>query len=166
MSSNYPQTSIYLKKYFSASVMLPSDWIMIANLFQTLETKLPKGSLPTALRKVMKERFGGFDEYQLAKYNKSLKGPNMEDLTLMDEDERQEILRGRDFDLKRLVRLLHISDPGHLVMAIVGKKYPDNQEQFRQSRIDGVYDPMMAGKRMKLKTPITWETQISLKGKC
>ena len=34
--------------------------------------------------------------------------------------ELQEIIRGRDFDLKRLVRLLHISDPANLVMAIVG----------------------------------------------
>ena len=71
---------------------------------------------------------------------------------------------GRDYDLKRLVRLLHISDPANLVMGIVGKKYPENKEVFRQSRLDGVFDQMMAGKRMKLKTPVTWETQISLKG--
>ena len=156
-------TSYYLKKYFACSVNLPSDWIMVANLFMTLDSDLTKGSLPAALRKVMRERFGGFDEYQLAKYNKSLKGPNIEDLVFMEEDERQEIIRGRDFDLKRLVRLLHINDPAVLVMGILGKKYPETKELFRQSRLDGVYDPMMAGKRMKLKTPITWETQISLK---
>ena len=62
------------------------------------------------------------------------------------------------------MRLLHISDPAHLVMGIVGKKYPENQELFRQTRLDGLFDQMMAGKRMKLKTPVTWETQISLKG--
>merc|ERR1719367_2440657 len=78
------------------------------------------------------------------------------------EEEKQEILRGRDYDLKRLVRLLHISDPADLVMGIIGKKYPETKEIFRQSRLDGVYDPLMAGKRMKLKTPITWETQIAL----
>ena len=71
---------------------------------------------------------------------------------------------GRDYDLKRLMRLLRISDPANLVMGIVGKKYPENKELFRQSRLDGVFDQMMAGKRMKLKTPVTWETQISLKG--
>ena len=74
------------------------------------------------------------------------------------------IFLGRDYDLKRLVRLLHISDPANLVMGIVGKKYPESKELFRQSRLDGVFDQMMAGKRMKLKTPVTWETQISLKG--
>ena len=46
---------------------------MVANLFHTIESNLPKGSLPTALRKVMIEKFPSFDEYQLAKYNKSIK---------------------------------------------------------------------------------------------
>ena len=112
----------------------------------------------------MKEKFESFDEYQLAKYNRSLKGPSMESLNNIEvEEERVEVIRGRDFDLKRLVRLLHIRDPAALVMGIIGKKYPESKEMFRQSRLDGVYDPMMAGKRMKLKTPVTWETQISLK---
>ena len=53
---------------------------------------------------------------------------------------------------------------GPNIVFILGKKYPENKEKFRQSRLDGVYDPLLAGKRMKLKTPITWETQISLKG--
>ena len=46
---------------------------MVANLFHTVESDLSKGSLPTALRRVMKEKFSSFDEYQLAKYNKSIK---------------------------------------------------------------------------------------------
>ena len=50
---------------------------MVANLFKTVQSDLPTGSLPTALRKVMKEKFGKFDEYQLAKYNKSTTGPKV-----------------------------------------------------------------------------------------
>ena len=50
---------------------------MVANLFKTVQSDLATGSLPTALRKVMKEKFGQFDEYQLAKYNKSIKGPKV-----------------------------------------------------------------------------------------
>ena len=46
---------------------------MVANLFHTVNSELSKGSLPTALRRVMKEKFSSFDEYQLAKYNKSIK---------------------------------------------------------------------------------------------
>ena len=150
-----------MKKYFPASVLLPSDWIMIANLFLTVNKTLPTGSLPAALRRVMKEKFPDFDEHQLAKYNKSLKGPSMEGI---ETEEREEIMRGRDYDLKRLVRLLHISDPADLVLAILEKKYPEDKERFRQSRLEGMFDPSRAGKRMKLKTPVTWETQISLHG--
>ena len=46
---------------------------MVANLFHTVESDLSKGSIPTALRRVMKDKFSSFDEYQLAKYNKSIK---------------------------------------------------------------------------------------------
>ena len=46
---------------------------MVANLFHTVDSDLTKGNLPTALRRVMKEKFSSFDEYQLAKYNKSIK---------------------------------------------------------------------------------------------
>ena len=35
--------------------------------------RLQFGSLPKALRKVMAEKFADFDEYQLAKYNKTSK---------------------------------------------------------------------------------------------
>ena len=50
---------------------------MVANLCKTVESDLTIGSLPTPLRKVMKEKFMQFDEYQLAKYNKALKGPKV-----------------------------------------------------------------------------------------
>ena len=162
LAAKQPSTSFYLKKYFSCVVVTPADWIMVANLFLTVGSDLAKGSLPAALRRVMKEKFPSFDEYQLAKYNRSMKGPDMEHL--QEEEERQEVLRGRDYDLKRLVRLLHLSDPAHLVMAVVGRRYPATKEVFRQSRLDGVFDPLLAGRRMKLRTPVTWETQISAQG--
>lgn len=61
----------FLKKYFNASVNLPSDWIEIAEIYQAFHDKsINFGSLPTALRKVMSTKFKTFDEYQLAKYNK------------------------------------------------------------------------------------------------
>ena len=37
-------------------------------------------------------------------------------------------------------------------------------ESFRASRLDGVFDESRAGKRMKLDTPVTWETHISAQG--
>ena len=73
LAAKQPSTSFYLKKYFSCVVVTPADWIMVANLFLTVGSDLAKGSLPAALRRVMKEKFPSFDEYQLAKYNRSMK---------------------------------------------------------------------------------------------
>ncbi len=62
---------IFLKKYFKVTVNLPSDWIEIAELYQTFfDKRIHFGSLPSALRRVMVQKFPDFDKYQLAKYNK------------------------------------------------------------------------------------------------
>ncbi len=47
-------------------------------------------------------------------------------------------------------------------MAILGKKYPDTLEEFYKSHLPGTFDPKSASKRMRLPTPETWETQVSL----
>ena len=47
-------------------------------------------------------------------------------------------------------------------MCLVGKKYPDSLEAFYASHLPGTFDPEKANKRMKLPTPETWETQVSL----
>ena len=43
-------------------------------------------------------------------------------------------------------------------------RYPATLEEFYASRLPGTWDQDRAGKRMKLQTPETWETQVSLKG--
>lgn len=45
-------------------------------------------------------------------------------------------------------------------MAILGKKYPLNKEEWRAARLPGQFDPKRAGKRMALSVPETWETQV------
>ena len=53
----------------------------------------------------MKAKFSQFDEYQLAKHNKSVgAAPSAEGL---DEEEWQAVLRARDFTIKRLVSIIH-----------------------------------------------------------
>ncbi|GFS23870.1 telomerase protein component 1 [Elysia marginata] len=75
LAANFDSTRQYLKKYFCASIALPSDWIEVAQIFQTLDdNNLKLGSLPAALRKAMIMKFTDFDEYQLAKYNKESSG--------------------------------------------------------------------------------------------
>lgn len=73
-------------------------------------------------------------------------------------------IKQRSFTLKQLVRQLHISNPVEHVMSLIGKKYPNTFEEFIQSKLPGMFDSEKAGKRMKLETPETWETQISIKG--
>ncbi|XP_040825708.1 telomerase protein component 1 [Ochotona curzoniae] len=66
-----PACRPYLRRYFCAIVQLPSDWIQVAECYQSLaggnENKLV--ALPACLRAAMTDKFAQFDEYQLAKYN-------------------------------------------------------------------------------------------------
>ncbi|CAF0781386.1 unnamed protein product [Adineta steineri] len=220
---------IFLKKYFKTIVNLPSDWIEIAELYQTFfDKRIHFGSLPSALRRVMIKKFPDFDKYQLAKYNKekarlkkakkanaaqgttsggtrgrggassgrggrgrgSFRGgrggrgasrasstdsnmstttdePTLDkaarkNMTKINEEDRE--TRRMAFTLKRLIRQLHISEPVEHVWCLLGKRYPETSEQFYLSRLPGVFEGERANKRMKLPTPETWETQISLKG--
>ncbi|KAH0505878.1 Telomerase protein component 1 [Microtus ochrogaster] len=61
----------HVRRYYSAIVHLPSDWIQVAEFYQSLaegdEKKLVP--LPACLRAAMTDKFAQFDEYQLAKYN-------------------------------------------------------------------------------------------------
>ena len=88
-----------------------------------------------------------------------------DDSTVVDSDEESpEELERLSFTLKQLIRKIHISEPVEYVMCLVGKRYPEDPEVFRKSRLPGTWDQDRAGKRMKLPTPETWETQVSTKG--
>lgn len=63
----------------------------------------------------------------------------------------------------QLIRKLHITEPVNFVMCLLGKKYPMTADEFYCSRLPDTFDPSRAGKRMKLQTPETWETQLSLR---
>ncbi|XP_030829174.1 telomerase protein component 1 [Strongylocentrotus purpuratus] len=179
-----PDCRPFLRKYFSTSVALPSDWIDVAELYQTFHDKnINYGSLPSALRKAMIDRFPRFDQYQLAKYNKEKKkkkkpvattdkpaeekppsDSESDDDKDEDSDTDEEEMERLSFTLKQLIRKLHIKEPVDSVMCLLGKRYPEDMETFYASRLSGTWDTERAGKRMKLPTPETWETQVSLKG--
>ncbi|XP_031217755.1 telomerase protein component 1 [Mastomys coucha] len=65
-----PACRPHVRRYYSAIVHLPSDWIQVAEFYQSLaegdEKLVP---LPACLRAAMTDKFAQFDEYQLAKYN-------------------------------------------------------------------------------------------------
>ena len=81
-----------------------------------------------------------------------------------EDQHTEEELTRLSFTLKQLIRKLHIREPVEHVMCLIGKKYPDDLESFYKSKLPGTFDETRAGKRMKLPTPETWETQVSLKG--
>jgi len=119
----------------------------------------------------MVAKFPEFDVYQLGKYNKdkSKPPPTKKDPNVLpdDEDGEEEPEKTRyDFrcTMKYLIRVLHISQPVYETMCILGKKYPETREAFMTAKLPGEFNEEMAGKRMKLPTPETWETEISLKG--
>ena len=80
------------------------------------------------------------------------------------DSETEEEVERLSFTLKQLIRKIHISEPVEPVMCLLGKRYPEDPESFRLSRLPGMWDQDRAGKRMKLATPETWETQVSTKG--
>ncbi|XP_069100415.1 telomerase protein component 1 isoform X1 [Pleurodeles waltl] len=60
----------HLRRYFSAAVQLPSDWMEVPKIYQSLALKQGKSvPLPSCLRRAMTDKFKQFTEYQLAKYN-------------------------------------------------------------------------------------------------
>ncbi|XP_020013985.2 telomerase protein component 1 isoform X1 [Castor canadensis] len=71
IAASLPACRPHLRRYFCAIVHLPSDWIQVAEFYQSLargdENKLVP--LPACLRAAMTDKFAQFDEYQLAKYN-------------------------------------------------------------------------------------------------
>ena len=153
----------YIKKYYQETIILPSDWIDVAELYTSLGDKnIGFSALPVCLRKAMTKKFPKFDTYQIGKYNKKPKKKAGKDSD--NEDDETKLYERQHFTLKQLIRKIHISDPPDIVMPILGKKYPETQEQFYRSRLSGLWDESRAGKRMKVPTPYTWETQLAAKG--
>ena len=181
-----PACRPYLAKYFGRTIMLPSDILETCDLYATFAGRdvRQRTNLPVCLRKAIVARFPDFDEYQLAKHNKAGKSARRRRKQIAaTNSKRKTRLRkpppkgkqarpqraAKEVDpgamtLKRLVRAVHLSRPAHLVMAIVGKRYPSTHDEFSRSSLLGAWDESRAGKRMKLKVPETWETQIALHG--
>ncbi|KAM5194150.1 telomerase protein component 1 [Mantella aurantiaca] len=65
-----PACRPHLRRYLCPSVQLPSDWMEVPRLYQSLAGKGDNlSSLPSCLRRSLTLKFQEFSEYQLAKYN-------------------------------------------------------------------------------------------------
>nr|XP_040571191.1 telomerase protein component 1-like [Lepeophtheirus salmonis] len=149
--------------------MTPSEWVSIADFVASFERE-NKSSLPSMLRKAMIKKFSDFDEYQLAKYHKKgcsrKKSSINEDIVLSDDDNNDDLNlpSSRSFNIKRLIRLLHIHHPQEFVMCLLGKKYPESEDEFKKHKLRGKFQPENAGKRMHLQIPFTCKTQVFIHG--
>ena len=114
LASFKPECRPFLKRYFKQSVVLPTDWIEIAEQYQLfMDKRINFGSLPHALRKCMMDKFPDFDQYQLAKYNKEkarmAKNKKIKDLKHVkgklkhDETDDAAKITGNDKDKEDLV---------------------------------------------------------------
>eukprot|EP00116_Pleurobrachia_bachei_P000281 sb/3460543/ len=155
----------YIKKYYAATVALPSDWIDIAELYTSLgDRQIGYSAIPVVLRKAMAKKFPTFDVYQIGKYNKAPKKKGGDAAQDDDDDDGEKLYERHFFTLKQLIRKIHVCEPPDIVMPVLGKKYPATQDDFYRSRLNGIWDESRAGKRMKIPTPYTWETQLASKG--
>ncbi|XP_059497803.1 telomerase protein component 1 [Stegostoma tigrinum] len=156
----------HLRRYFCQAVRLPSDWIEVARLYQSLASNT--GSLapyPSCLRQSLSDRFKGFDEYQLAKYNsRKQRCKNCSKRLQRSSLTANETNPKTPFSLKKLVRWLHLKEPAYHVMCLLGRRYPADLQSFSRSRLPGPWDSRRAGKRMKFELPESWERQLSLHG--
>uniref|UniRef100_A0A8C3SL00 TROVE domain-containing protein n=1 Tax=Chelydra serpentina TaxID=8475 RepID=A0A8C3SL00_CHESE len=70
LAARLPPCRPHLRRYLCATLQLPSDWIQVVALFQSLAgAQRPLGPLPRCLRTGLADKFQQFDAYQLAKYN-------------------------------------------------------------------------------------------------
>ena len=76
---------------------------------------------------------------------------------------KQKAIEKTFLTMKDVVGLLHIK-PTLLTSAILGVKYPSTPLEFEKKFPGEIFKEESAGKRMKIKTPVTWETELSSKG--
>lgn len=188
VAANLKPCHPFFERYFSSCVRLPSDLLEVVSLYLELPDRyLPDRSLPAALRTAIQHKFLEFDAHQLAKYNKENSQKKKAKLAKLKaakdaasggaaESAATKSGRGKPAEakpaaeqkkkltLKQLIRKVHVAEPANSVCALLGKKYPESAEAFAKMGLRGEFDPELAGKRMKLPVPITWETQLSAQG--
>ncbi|KAM9330786.1 telomerase protein component 1 [Gastrophryne carolinensis] len=201
MSARLPACRPHLRRYLCPSVQLPSDWMEVPRLYQSLTGKDDKlVPLPSCLRRALTLKFKEFSEYQLAKYNTRVQRGKHASQKKREKKEKKARLStnlgfGRSlrilqatltslqqqldatasasarkakkkdhFSLKSLIQRLHISKPAHHVMSLLGRRYPKDLTSYSRSGLEGPWQSHLAGKRMRLKQPETWERELSQKG--
>ena len=161
----------FVSQFFTASVRLPTDLAEVIEFSQVLI-----GHIPSVVKRLVRIKFKEFNTYQMGKYcsegrRKRTLAKNKKKQEEKKMEEEPEDCTGKSrkpgkLSMKQIVRMCHVKEPAETVMAILGKRYPANEEEFKASSLaaSGEFNPETASKRMKVPTPVTWETELSAKG--
>jgi len=187
LATKIPNCQRHLKSYFPHLVKLPTDMLEVVKMTVSLDgdtaVARKRFLLPRSLRNVCSKKFADFSEYQLAKHNKaerlqadgtwmsattsSKNGKHAGQGKKEREDEgnsNAEQKEGPVLSMKSLVKLCHITEPHELVMKVLGKRYPADEDGFVDSGLPGTFDTLRAEERMRLKVPLTFQTELSKTG--
>ncbi|KAH0626292.1 hypothetical protein JD844_001202 [Phrynosoma platyrhinos] len=152
LSSHLLPCRPHLRRYFCHAVQLPSDWMEVARIYQEPEDSHQddgKRSSQTTNRSKVEILQKILEDHLYSK--KECPAPPKE----IPKDL---------FSLKALIQRLHISEPAQHVMSLLGRRYPSDLHAFSKSRLPGPWDAHLAGTRMKLPKPHTWDRELSQYG--
>ncbi|KAG5501867.1 hypothetical protein JKF63_04137 [Porcisia hertigi] len=137
--------------------------------------------IPAALRSALVVLFARFSVFSMAKYDNeaaehrakrrlvrrnrrvvapSHKGASDDELSTEDGQAVTMPRPGRPqtFTFKQLIRMLHITEPAYIVCCLLGKRYPENEADFRSMRLH-LTDPTW-----KMPEPLKTRIEPSAKG--
>ena len=153
-SANKPRTYPALREFFTSAINLPSDLMDFVEKYKQEIGSPAKLKLTTFLQKLIGKKLRDFNIYQIGKYCSEAK-------------RKRELIKGsKKLSMKKLIISCHIKEPKLLVDSILGRKYPTTPEAFVESGYGPAekFDPELAGIRLKVNTPYTWETELSKNG--
>ncbi|KAL7977633.1 hypothetical protein Chor_009582 [Crotalus horridus] len=142
---------------------------------QELNIRRALAPMPSCLRTGMADKFRQFGAYQLAKYNtrKSRgkqrhkpKATKSARTTSWDNWKNHRLGRNELFAAKceALQKTRREMMDSIKKKAVVRDLYPPDLPSFSRSRLPGPWDPTLAGTRMRLPLPQTWDRELSHRG--
>ncbi|KAK6467642.1 telomerase protein component 1 isoform X1 [Huso huso] len=192
LAAHLPSCRPHLRRYFSSAVQLPSDWIEVARTYSTCFGSSLPSCLRRAMTDKFKQ-FSEFQlakyntrkmrcKHRGTKRQRQGKGEHESEATLLkwarslrcdvsqlklylQPQTRAPAQKQQDqFNMKKLIQKLHIKEPAHLVMGLLGRRYPSDLQAYFRSGLSGPWDSRRAGQRMKLQQPETWERSLCEQG--
>lgn len=134
----------------------------------------PKWRVPAAMRRAVAARFLRFNDAQLSRHGRARTQTRRNRRARQRLADRGAVAHTKPPapTMKQLIRACHISEPAMLVHQVLEKRYPATELEFEASSlaraVAGAAAPAwsvdLAGARLRLPTPTTWEARLSAAG--